>query len=464
MNVLIPYDKLWDENRHYLMIKSGRDAGKSKGIAQRITSAFVQYDLDILVCRSNYGDLEKSMYSEILTVIEEEGFLEIIEARKRPLKIRNILNDNIIYFEGIGGSDLNRSKGFKPHKSLSMIVVDETQQLPTQSNLDQALATYRRHLDEDIWQVILAFNPEPHNAHWCNEYYRINEEDDEWTCIYASYLDIWDVLTDADRSAIRKEKRMNPSHYRYLYLGETEGLFGGVYHTFDPDFHMVKDKVVKKMIEMHGIHSIIIGVDGATTRDKTAFVPTFILNNGQGIVVEYFYHDPEKNGQISDDMLMPYVERWLTFLHRKYKLPASMPMRVIFDSASANLRLTFANRFRGKYLCESYSQKNVIQMARIMQNAFGRNVLYILDDGGIFNYITNNKEFGVHPLVTQLKGVVWDEKGKGFDDRVPNDATDALTYSTAYYFKNPQAMFFNKDPDRLYFEREVVNDVRNLPK
>ena len=131
---------------------------------------------------------------------------------------------------------------------------------------------------------------------------------------------------------------------------------------------------------------------------------------------------------------------------------------MIFDSASANLRLTFASKFPPRYLCESYSQKNIVQMARIMQNAFGRNVLFILDTGGIFNYVTGVNEYGNHPLVRQLESVIWDEKGKGFDPSVENDVTDALTYSTAFYFRNPEAIYFNRQPDGLYFEREVLED------
>ena len=91
-------------------------------------------------------------------------------------------------------------------------------------------------------------------------------------------------------------------------------------------------------------------------------------------------------------------------------------------------------------------------MAHIMQNAFGRNVLYILDENGIHNYMTNRKEYNFHPLVTQLESVVWDEQGKGFDKAVPNDCTDALTYSTAFYFKNPSALYFPKMHN--YYERE----------
>jgi|LGVE01.1.fsa_nt_gb PBSX family phage terminase large subunit len=459
MNLLKQYQPLLDTDNKYVILKSGRNAGKSHALSQKIMINFFQYDLDILVARCNYGDLEESLYNEVIARLTEEGLIGYVEERKRPLRLLNKNNGNTIYFFGVGGSDLSRSKGIKPKKQCSLFVIDELQQLPRQSNLDQALATFRRRLDP-VAQVIFAFNPEPQNAHWCNEYYRINEEEKDFLCIATNYLQIWDLLNEFDRKAIRREKRINPSNYRYLYLGETEGLFGGVYHTFDRDFHLVKNKKVKELIETYGIHSIMIGVDGATTRDKTAFIPTFILNNGQGIVAEYLYHDPERNGQLSDSALMPYVERWIDFLHNKYKLSYSQPFRVIFDSASANLRLTFANHFPSRFLCESYSQKNIIQMARIMQNAFARNVLFILDDGGIFNYMTNRKEYGNHPLVKQLESVIWEDKPnpRMFDPMIPNDATDALTYSTAYYFKNPQALYFNKDPDGLYFDREVIKN------
>ena len=43
---------------------------------------------------------------------------------------------------------------------------------------------------------------------------------------------------------------------------------------------------------------------------------------------------------------------------------------MIFDSASADLRLVCANRLPSRFVCTRYSQKNIIQMAQIMQNAF----------------------------------------------------------------------------------------------
>lgn len=208
------------------MVKSGRDAGKSKFSAQYIVKNFFQYERNILVCRANYGDLQDSMFQEITDVLEEERLIQFTEQRTRPLKIINKLNGNIIYFKGVGGADLSRTKGFKTSKKLSLIMFDELQQLPDQSNLDQALATFRRHLDNEIGKVLMCFNPEPQNSHWCNEYYRINTENNTYLTLWTSYKDIAGILSKVDIEAIEMERIINPSNYKYLYLGETNGLFG----------------------------------------------------------------------------------------------------------------------------------------------------------------------------------------------------------------------------------------------
>jgi len=452
MKVLKPYDQLFKDSTHYALLKSGRDAGKSSVLYQLVTHNLFKYiDLDVIVCRSNYGDLQKSLFNGILKYIENEKLIQFVETRTRPLKITNKLNGNVIYFEGIGGADLSRSKGLEPDNKVSLIVIDECQQLPKQENLDQALATFRRHLHHRNWKVVIAFNPERQNSHWLNEFFRINEPMDTWLTLHTSYRDIAKVLTKVDLEAIRLEKMINNSNYRYLYLGETEGLFGGVYHTFNRNIHLVKEAQARKLMNEIGIYTVLIGVDGATTRDKTAFVPTVVLNNGQGIVLDYFYHDPIKNGALSNDRLVPYVQNWLDLFNKRWGIRHTQRIEMIYDSASADLRLVCAYRLPKRYVHTSYSQKNIVQMAQIMQNAFSRNVLYILDDNGIFNYVTNRKEYYFHPLVTQLESVIWDEDGKGFDKMVENDVTDALTYSIAFYFKNPNAIYFPKLKD--YYER-----------
>jgi PBSX family phage terminase large subunit len=460
MQVIKPYQKLWTTERTYAIIKSGRDAGKSTSIAKRVFDRFISLELDILITRSNYGDLYKSMYNEIIAIINEENYTQFIIERRKPLKIINKLNGNVIFFEGIGGADLSRTKGFKPNKKLSLIVVDEMQQLPEQTNLEQALATFRRHLDDDEGQVLLAFNPEPQNAHWANEYYRACENDDDFLCLFTSYLDIAGVLSPKDLKAILREKEVNPSNYRYLYLGETAGLFGGVYHTFNRDIHFLKEDIMQNLVKKIGIHSVIIGIDAATTIDSTSFIPMLILNNGQVLSVNQFFQNPKINGAMSNDKLYPYVKQWLDGMLLRWNIPRTMMIQMVFDSANADLRIVMANRLTNRFICSAYSQKNIIQLAQVMNNAFSRNVLYILDEGGIQNYMTGRFEYNYNPLLLALESVLWNDTGKKFDPIIPNDTTDAMTYGIAFYFKNPNALYF--PPKKDFYERSEIDVGRNI--
>lgn len=447
--ILKPYDKVLHTDKTYALIKSGRDAGKSKFSAQLTTLNLFQHKLNQLICRASYGDLQDSMFQEILDVLEEEKLLMFTEQRTRPLKIINKLNGNVIYFKGVGGADLSRTKGFKTSKKLSLIMFDELQQLPDQSNLDQALASFRRHL-ADNGKVLMCFNPEPQNSHWCNEYFRINSENPNFLTLWTSYKDIAGVLSTVDLEAIETERLINPSNYKYLYLGETNGLFGGVYHTFNRDYHLLTPKEVDTLIKDIGIHQVLVGVDGATTRDCTSMIPVIILNNGQAIAVETFHHDPTKSGALSNEQIYPYLLEHLELIESKYDLRfRGKQVTLIVDSASADLVLKLQYSLPKRFKVYSYSQKRVIQMAQVMQNAFSKNVLYIKDTGGIYNYISRRFESNYLPLVTQLESVIWDEKGKGFDPMVPNDDTDALTYAVAFYFINPNNLYFPQ-PQNFY--------------
>ena len=158
-------------------------------------------------------------------------------------------------------------------------------------------------------------------------------------------------------------------------------------------------------------------------------------------------------GHKRTDNINKRIKRWIDYIIIRYKIPQTKRIDIIFDTDanSADLRILMSNKLPRNFICQAYGAKKVIQMAHIVQNAFGRNVIMIVDTGGIFNYYINRFEYGINPLVTQLESVIWDEKGKGFDSTIPNDCTDALTYCTSHYFKNPDNLFLPEIKD--YYER-----------
>ncbi len=452
MDIMQVYEPIFDKQPTYKFLKSGRAAGKSVGGAQKTVKTFFEEEGDIVVFRSNYADIKQSFFQEVMNVVVELNLFKYIEIRQKPLIITHKDNGNAIYFLGIGGADVHRTKGFKPNKELSLIVGEELQQVPAQTNLDEAMATFLRFLKDD-GEVLYLFNPDRRASQWVNEYFRIKKYDRNFLCLHTTYRDIAAVLSKHLLTEIEVERITNPSNYRHRYLGETEGLFGAVYSNFDRNVHLVTELQVKDLIRRVGIHQLLVGADPAITRDATALVPVLLLKNGQTIALNYFYHDPQINGVITNANLIPYLKKWLEEdVIKRWELNRHAEIQVVFDTQGADLKNQVAYTFPRNFVCQTYSQKNILEQAHYMQNAFSKNMLFILDEGGYFNYLTNRFVRNAHPLVSQLEQVMWNEAGDGFEKKVPNDCTDALTYAISFYFKNPANLHF---PQTTYYYKPL---------
>jgi len=459
MEILKPYDEIISTNKNLIILRSGRVAGKTRNSMNIVALKSLTGEGDIVLGRSNYNSLKTSLYNELIAVIDEEGLSQYFTFRTAPLSIYCKHNKNTIHFVGVGGSDLSRTKGFKPHKDLQIIMFDETQQLPDQNNLDQATATLFRFLKPD-GQFILAFNPERQNMHWLNEYARAREDNSDWIILTATYKQIGKKLNDIQLRQIETERILNLQNYEYLYLAKTIGLFGSAYFTFSREKHYLPIQKITDKFKGNWIHTLIIGVDGASTRDKTALVPLAIMNNGQCVVLPIFYHDPIKNGALSNEELVPHILQWLKELEQKNGLVKSnTPIYFVCDAGgNSDLPLSLQYNLSSYYTIVTFGKKQVIPMAQNVQDVFSRNIMYIGDYGGYYSY---PKERFIHeseehyPIVTQLESVTWNEKGTGFDPIVPNDVTDALTYAVRWWFTNPDNLYL---PEREeYYDMEVDN-------
>lgn len=450
MNVLKPYDQIFTTDKPYVFLKSGRLAGKTVAVSQYVVKRFFEEEGDIVVFRSNYADIKKSIMQEILNVIVDMGLYDAIETRQKPLMIINQLNNNYMYFEGIGGADVHRTKGFKPHKGLTLVVGEELQQVPQHSNLKEALATFVRYYREDT-KTVFMFNPPRIASHWVNEFYRIKEYDEDYLCLHTSYKDIAQMLNKQALREIEIERKVNPSNYKHQFLGLTEGLFGAVYADFNRQKHLINEETARKLMTQVGVHQLLVGVDPASTRDSTALIPIVLLKNGQTVVLNYFYHEPKTFGHVNNERLTPLIIEWLTKdVLERWNLNSMARIDLVFDTngVSNDLRSQLAHKLPRNYYLQAYTQKNIIEMADYMRNALGKNAILILDEGGYYNYTTNHFTYGKHPLVEQLEQVVWDESGTQFERSIPNDCTDALTYGIAFYFRNPANLYF---PQTGYF-------------
>ena len=431
-----------EKNKHFL-IPGGRISGKSHQ-AYLVATLFLlnNPDYDALIGRANYSEMETSSYNELKTAIKDLGMESEFEVYKSPLRIVRRGNHGTIYFTGLSG-DENRTKGFKTEHPLGIFIIEETQQLKNQNELEQALASIRRNMDPTNWRIVIVYNPPAQKFNWINEYENRKKADPDFEIIRTTYKDVWPFLNIIDKREIIKDKLFDFNHYVWFYEG-----FGAVYSTFNPDIHLVKygqwNSDPKYNILTSQIVGMIIGCDGSASKDATALVPIAILKNGICVVLNIFHHDPVNDGQFGSDWVVRnYVKQWFEKdICQKYNLNdrmAFVPILFVCDPAGSELAKALKYHMTGRPQTDvhTYQKETQLAMADKVIGGFARNQVFVIDYGGYQNYAKNQWIKGTTPLVKALTTVTWNEKGDHYDPAIPNDDTDALTYGLGEWFRNP---------------------------
>ena len=441
IKIASPYDKILTTDKTTVVMYTPRISGKSYALGQVVYIYANKYpNHDIVVTRANYNSLEDSLYNEIISFAESIGQGFFYTAKTSPLKIVT-KHGNATYFKGIGGADYSRSKGFKGHKPISLIICDETQQLKDEQSLKQAIATFVRSLDSTInSKIILAGNPEMVKAHWWNVYCRKYRFEGVYEFIDANYLSIKKYLSDITLQEIENERKYNPLMYKFLYLGELDDLAGGAYGQFKRDKHYISIEQWRKETAGQRIEYIIWGGDGAITHDSTGIVPLAVYSNGQAYALERFYYNPQETGIVLapsqlTDLLIEYVDK----MDKHYHIQEDGIISVFsIDCASADLITQLRYNINGYHEVKPFTKKNIINNNSVVNNCFAKNMVKIVDFGGYYDFYNKRvvkTTADTEPLIYQLESVIW--KNYKLDPAIPNDYTDALTYGVNEYFINP---------------------------
>ena len=441
IKIASPYDKILTTDKTTVVMYSPRISGKSYALGQVVYIYANKYpNHDIVVTRANYNSLEDSLYNEIIGFAESIGQGFFYTAKTSPLKIVT-KHGNAIYFKGIGGADYSRSKGFKGHKPISLIICDETQQLKDEQSLKQAIATFVRSLDASInSKIILAGNPEMVKAHWWNVYCRKYRYEGVYEFIDANYLCIKKYLSEITLQEIENERKYNPLMYKFLYLGELDDLAGGAYGQFKRDKHYISQEQWRKETKGLRIEYIIWGGDGAITHDSTGIVPLAVYSNGQAYALERFYYNPQETGIVlAPSQLTDLVLEYVNKMDKHYHIQEDEIISIFsIDCASADLITQLRYNINGYHEVKPFTKKNIINNNSVVNNCFAKNMVKIVDFGGYYDFY--HRRFvpttaDTEPIVYQLESVMW--KNYKLDPAIPNDYTDALTYGVNEYFINP---------------------------
>lgn len=270
--------------------------------------------------------------------------------------------------------------------------------------------------------------------------------------VYQDHFTIYDnpFLAPEFVTNLENEYR-NTIYFDKWILGKWVANEGLVYPLFKRDKHFLTPDEFSAKCGRRFIRYVIWGGDGATTNDSTAIIPLAILDNGQAVVLEIFYHNPKVNGPLSNEQLTPYIERYLADMEEKYKFARNNVTHYMpIDCAAADLVLTLSYNLSDEYNVVSYTKKNIQLTTDVVNNALGRNAIYILNFGGYYNYVKDRFEQCDNQLCVDLESMVWDKYERNYDPKVPNDCADAFRYAVNTYYANPDNLWETPNANEYY--------------
>ena len=184
--------QILESDKPYYLLYGGRLGGKTNNTAKIGTITMLMYPyFDVVVARVSYGSLGDSSYAEFRSALEDMGqnVADQFSFKKSPLRIERKGNAGTVYFIGYGGSNTSRTKSIKPKHKIKVVILEETQELKNEENLNQALASFRRHFGEDV-KVFILGNPYPQKVHWFSKFIEAHKFDPDWMVLNVTYLDI----------------------------------------------------------------------------------------------------------------------------------------------------------------------------------------------------------------------------------------------------------------------------------
>jgi len=447
---------------------SGRIGGKTINTIQLVgLTSLDRPENDIVILRANSSQLKQSIFLELkkffFQVLDIEKFARIKFKSSPPLMI-TLPAGNQIIFGGVGmgsKSGANQSRGKTSERKLSLIVVEETQEIFSGSSdgeelLKQAMATYIRELDVVNGKMVYLGNRDRNLNGKFNVWSREKAKDTTFLTIETNWHDIETLLTRPTISMIQQERELNPNNYKYMFLGIPVGGNELVYGAFTYNVHVMpkKDKTENTFTDINtgkeyifspewllkNVERLYIGVDGSTVRDMTEFIPIFHMRDGKLIVKcgDILQHDPKSNGQIRNNIMIDtHVRAWLFGLIKKYRLDYTEKI-FIADGHNTDLIDHLRYQFGGYCVIIPFTKKDLVATSDRVNNSLVDKKLLFTDE----SFVELISKSVIEPVVlyNELETVCWREDDPTkFNDAVPNDRTDAIRYPVAYH-ANPHQL------------------------
>jgi len=224
------YVPLLDDMARTQIFFGGSASGKSVFIAQRAVIDILRGGRNYLACRQTGRSIRKSIFNEIVGVINDWGLRGLFYINKTDGIITCEKNKYQILFVGL--DDVEKIKSITPENgAVTDIWIEEATEID-KNTIKQLLKRQRGGSEEIDKRVMMSFNPIL-QSHWIyDEYFKTiawaddqkEYHSDELTILKTTYKDNR-FLTDGDRKDLENE---SDSYYYNVYTLGNWGVLGNV--------------------------------------------------------------------------------------------------------------------------------------------------------------------------------------------------------------------------------------------
>lgn len=217
------YKPLWNPTTRYIVMTGGRGSGKSYALACSILDHTFNDEYSILYSRWNLTSAEISIIPEFQEKMDIMNCTDAFHVRQRD--VQNIATGGRIWFRGLQQSSKNQIAKLKSINKLKMWVLDEAQELMSESTFDTIDDSIREKDANNV--VVLVLNPAD-ITHWIYRRfflkagvpYDFNGVKGNVTYIHTTWEDNRQNLSQSFLDKVEQMRRDNPEKYAHLYDGQ----------------------------------------------------------------------------------------------------------------------------------------------------------------------------------------------------------------------------------------------------
>lgn len=217
------YKALWNAGTRYVIVTGGRGSGKSFALACAMLDSTYDDPYNILYTRWNLTSAEISIIPEFVEKMDIGNCRDAFYVRRRD--VQNKATGGRIWFRGIQQASKNQIARLKSLSRLKTWVLDEAQELMSESTFDTIDQSIREKDAEN--RVILVLNPAD-VSHWIYRRffleagvpYDYNGVKGNVTYIHTTWEDNRTNLSDSFITMAQELRQKNPDKYEHLYGGK----------------------------------------------------------------------------------------------------------------------------------------------------------------------------------------------------------------------------------------------------